>query len=90
MPTYEYKCLACGKLFEYFQKMTDDPIEKCGECGGDLKKLIGAGMGPIFKGSGFYQTDYKNSNGKNDSKKVETKKEAAKTNPTAKKEKKAS
>lgn len=90
MPTYEYKCLACGKLFEYFQKMTDDPIEKCEECGGDLKKLIGAGMGPIFKGSGFYQTDYKNGSRNNGSKKVETKKEVTPTKTAAKKEKKAS
>lgn len=63
MPTYEYKCTSCEKIFEYFQKMSDSPIEKCEECSGNLKKLISGGTGPIFKGTGFYQTDYKN-NGK--------------------------
>lgn len=60
MPTYDYKCLSCGIKFEYFQNMKDDLLTTCSECGGELKRLIGAGAGPIFKGSGFYQTDYKN------------------------------
>ncbi|HEY4756846.1 MAG TPA: FmdB family zinc ribbon protein [Ignavibacteriaceae bacterium] len=60
MPTYEYKCLACGHHFEMFQKMKDEPIKKCPKCEGKVKRLIGAGAGTIFKGSGFYQTDYKN------------------------------
>ncbi len=60
MPTYEYKCLSCGHRFEAFQKMTDEPIKVCPECGGEVKKLIGTGAGLIFKGSGFYITDYKN------------------------------
>ena len=60
MPTYEYKCLECGNLFEEFQKMTDEPLKICPKCGGHVKRLISAGVGPIFKGSGFYQTDYKN------------------------------
>ena len=79
MPTYEYKCLSCGELSEYFQKMTDNPITTCEKCGGKLKRLIGAGAGPIFKGSGFYQTDYKNSGNKKSEKKevkTETKKES--------------
>lgn len=66
MPTYEYKCTACGHVFEIFQKMTDEPIKVCPKCKGEVKRLLGAGAGPIFKGSGFYQTDYKN-------KKTETK-----------------
>jgi putative FmdB family regulatory protein len=61
MPTYEYKCLACSNTFEVFQSMNDKLIEECPKCGGKVKRLIGAGSGPIFKGSGFYQTDYKNS-----------------------------
>lgn len=61
MPTYEYKCNECGNNFEEFQKITADPLETCPACGGSVKRLIGAGAGPIFKGSGFYQTDYKNS-----------------------------
>lgn len=60
MPTYEYKCLKCDHRFELFQKMTADPVKECPVCGGEVKRLIGAGAGPIFKGSGFYQTDYKN------------------------------
>jgi putative FmdB family regulatory protein len=59
MPTYEYKCLECGYQFEHFQKITDDPLSNCPKCNGHVKRLIGAGLGPIFKGSGFYQTDYK-------------------------------
>ena len=60
MPTYEYKCLKCSHTFEVFQYMNDKLIEECPKCGGKVKRLIGAGAGPIFKGSGFYQTDYKN------------------------------
>ena len=59
MPTYEYKCEKCGHEFEVFQFMTEPPVKKCPECGGHVKKLIGKGSGLIFKGSGFYETDYK-------------------------------
>ena len=59
MPTYEYKCLDCGRSFDFFQSMRDDPLETCEECGGRLKRLIGAGAGIIFKGNGFYCTDYR-------------------------------
>jgi putative FmdB family regulatory protein len=59
MPTYDYKCTECNHAFEMFQMMTDDPISNCPECDGIVKRLIGTGAGPIFKGSGFYQTDYK-------------------------------
>ncbi len=62
MPTYEYECTACGYQFEKFQKMSDKPMKKCPECGKmKLEKLIGSGSGIIFKGSGFYETDYKRS-----------------------------
>ncbi len=61
MPTYDYECAKCGDTFEYFQKMTDLPLEKCPKCGGEVKRLISAGSGIIFKGKGFYQTDYKSS-----------------------------
>lgn len=60
MPTYDYKCLKCKKVFEVFQKMSDEPLKECPACKGQLKRLVGAGAGPIFKGSGFYHTDYKN------------------------------
>jgi putative FmdB family regulatory protein len=60
MPTYDYVCEACEHTFELFQKMSDGPKKKCPECGElKLKRLIGTGAGCIFKGSGFYETDYK-------------------------------
>jgi putative FmdB family regulatory protein len=60
MPTYEYECDACGHRFEKFQMMTEKPKRKCPECGKrKLQRLIGTGAGIIFKGSGFYETDYK-------------------------------
>ena len=58
MPTYEYECESCGYRFEKFQNMSDNPIQRCPECGKNVKRVIGAGMGVIFKGSGFYATDY--------------------------------
>lgn len=60
MPTYEYECEACNYRFELFQAMSERPKRKCPECGKNrLNRLIGAGAGVIFKGSGFYETDYK-------------------------------
>jgi putative FmdB family regulatory protein len=59
MPTYEYKCEKTGKRFEEFQSMNDAPLTVCPECGGPVRRLIGSGGGVIFKGSGFYETDYK-------------------------------
>lgn len=59
MPTYEYKCLECDERFELFQNMTDDPVTTCPSCKGRVKRLIGSGAGIIFKGSGFYATDYR-------------------------------
>ena len=60
MPTYEYKCTACGHAFERFQSITAEPIKRCPECGkAKVKRLIGTGAGLIFKGSGFYITDYR-------------------------------
>ena len=60
MPTYEYICENCGFEFEKFQTITSKPLRTCPECGKrKLKRLIGTGAGIIFKGSGFYQTDYR-------------------------------
>lgn len=59
MPTYEYECRKCGKTLEKFQSMTAKPLATCPSCKGKLKRLISAGAGIIFKGSGFYQTDYR-------------------------------
>ncbi len=58
MPTYEYECQRTGKRFEKFQSMTEEPLKECPECGGPARRLIGTGAGVIFKGSGFYATDY--------------------------------
>lgn len=59
MPTYEYKCLSCERRFEVFQSMSDRPLTECSECRGPVKRLIGKGAGLLFKGSGFYVTDYR-------------------------------
>ena len=60
MPTYDYICENCGYEFEQFQTITARPLRKCPKCGETkLKRLIGAGAGVIFKGTGFYETDYR-------------------------------
>ncbi len=59
MPTYDYECEKCGHRFEHFQKMSDELLKKCPKCGKKVQRLIGGGSGIIFKGSGFYDTDYK-------------------------------
>ena len=60
MPTYDYECRACDHRFEKFQRITARPVRKCPQCGGrKVRRLIGMGAGVIFKGSGFYQTDYR-------------------------------
>ena len=63
MPIYGYRCRSCGHEFEILQKMSDAPLKTCPKCSGELQKLLyPAGM--IFKGSGFYSTDYKGSSSK--------------------------
>ena len=60
MPTYEYICRACGHAFEQFQSMSADPTRTCPDCGKDqVERLISSGGGIVFKGSGFYATDYR-------------------------------
>ncbi|MCB1230622.1 MAG: zinc ribbon domain-containing protein [Verrucomicrobiae bacterium] len=61
MPTYDYKCEKCGHQFEVFQSMKDERLTDCPQegCDGKVKRLIGTGAGIIFKGSGFYETDYR-------------------------------
>ena len=67
MPTYEYECGACGHRFEKYQSMTEKAIKKCPECGkAKAQRVISGGAGVLFKGSGFYQTDYR-SKGYNES-----------------------
>lgn len=59
MPTYDYVCDSCGFAKEFFQRMSDKPFSECPQCGEEFRRLIGPGSGIIFKGSGFYETDYK-------------------------------
>jgi len=60
VPTYDYKCRACGYAFEKFQSISAPAVRKCPRCGKlKVRRLIGGGSGVIFKGSGFYQTDYR-------------------------------
>jgi len=59
MPTYDYQCTNCSHVFESFQKISDPPLETCPKCKGKVKRLISSGAGLIFKGPGFYATDYR-------------------------------
>ena len=59
MPTYEYQCQRCKKRHEASQSITAKPLAKCPRCGGRLKRLLSSGSGFLFKGSGFYITDYR-------------------------------
>lgn len=65
MPTYDYKCKKCNYEFEKFERITAEPLKICPQCNGEVKRLIGNGIGIIFKGSGFYTTDYKMKETKN-------------------------
>lgn len=60
MPTYEYKCDDCGHVFDEFQGINDNPLTNCTKCNGSVHRVINGGAGLIFKGTGFYITDYKN------------------------------
>ncbi|MDI6449489.1 FmdB family zinc ribbon protein [Anaerobaca lacustris] len=100
MPTYEYACDSCGHEFEEFQSITAKPLRKCPKCKKSaLRRLIGTGAGILFKGSGFYQTDYRSDSYKkaaekdngstsaksSDKKETKTETKAASTEPAAKK-----
>jgi len=95
MPTYDYVCDACQHEFELFQSITDAPLKKCPECGKHkLRRLIGPGAAVLFKGSGFYQTDYRSASyqkaakaekGDSTSEKSDGKSESKKTTSPAKK-----
>ncbi len=62
MPTYEYECDHCGHTFERFQSMKDEPVKRCPECRHKVRRLLSGGAGLIFKGDGFYSTDYRSDN----------------------------
>jgi len=59
MPTYDYECEKCGHRFEVFQSISDPPKKRCPKCKGKVRRLLGTGAGILFKGSGFYTTDYR-------------------------------
>lgn len=80
MPTYEYECEKCHHQFEQFQNITDEPVKVCPVCGGKVKRLISGGGGFLFKGNGFYITDYRSESYK--------KRQKEETGVTAKEEKK--
>jgi putative FmdB family regulatory protein len=84
MPTYDYECSKCGQSFEVFQKITDSPLKRCPSCKGKLKRLIGAGCGLIFKGTGFYITDYKRKNESSKEKEVGSKDKKEDKKPSSK------
>ena len=84
MPTYDYACTGCAHRFEHFQPITRAPLRKCPACGQrTLQRLIGTGGGIIFKGSGFYQTDYRSESYK---KSAEAEKSSTSTSPESKPE----
>jgi len=84
MPTYDYICNDCEKMYEYFQSMSDAPIKECPKCKkNSLRRVISGGTGLIFKGSGYYLTDYKNKKTQSSENKKSNKKK--KDNKTKKK-----
>ncbi len=90
MPTYDYVCTKCGQELEIFQSMKDAPLKKCPACKKQgLKRLLGAGAGLIFKGSGFYITDYKKKSGASEPAKSGGEKAGGEKSAPAKSESKA-
>ena len=79
MPTYDYECTKCGHTFEAVQSMRDKHLTKCPTCAGKVKRLVGTGAGVIFKGGGFYQTDYRSSAYRSEAKADQNKPAAAET-----------
>jgi putative FmdB family regulatory protein len=73
MPIYDYECSDCHERYEIFQRISDEPLKKCIKCNGNIKRIISGGTGLIFKGSGFYITDYKNKKISKDSEKESNK-----------------
>ena len=84
MPTYEYECLKCQHRFEVFQRMSDPPRKRCPKCKGKVRRLVGTGAGMIFKGTGFYATDYRSEAYKDQKKKESGETPKAKDEPKPK------
>ena len=81
MPTYEYYCTSCGFEFEEFQSIASEPISICPKCSKEVKRKITGGTGLIFKGSGFYITDYKKQGSKSSKDKTDEKPKKEKDSP---------
>ena len=88
MPTYVYHCLDCGDNFEEFQKITDPALDTCPKCKGKIERVITGGAGFLFKGDGFYITDYRNEQYKKDAA-ADTGGKAGSSPPSVKQSKKA-
>jgi putative FmdB family regulatory protein len=86
MPTYHYRCPSCGHDFERFEKMNAKSRAKCPACGTRSERMISGGAGLVFKGSGFYITDYKRKGGESGAKAEGSKAEGSKAEPKAKSE----
>ena len=87
MPTYDYICSVCGYEFEHFQSMSDEPIRICPQCKGTVRRKIGGGTGLIFKGSGYYLTDYARKSATSQLSTTKSKKENNKENTKGKNDK---
>jgi putative FmdB family regulatory protein len=87
MPTYSYKCDSCGNEFDVFQSIKDKALTICLICNGVVHRVINGGAGVIFKGSGFYETDYKNKSSSNDNGKHKTASTPKKEDSSDKKDK---
>jgi len=90
MPTYEYECPKCG-VFEVFQNMSEESLKRCPTCKRKVKRLLGTGAGILFKGSGFYETDYRSPEYKKaeSAEKAKSTKEKSSTDSTGKKDEKS-
>lgn len=84
MPTYEYECQRCGHKFELFQGISETPRKRCPKCRGKVKRLLGTGAGVIFKGSGFYSTDYRSESYRKGASAEKTSSEKATSDSTSK------
>lgn len=84
MPTYEYECRKCGHTFEKFQRISDPPAKRCPSCRGAVRRVLGGGAGLLFKGSGFYITDYRSDGYKKSAKAESTSTSGAKSGGEAK------
>ena len=88
MPTYEYECDNCGNHFERFQSMSEPPVKRCPKCRHGVKRRLGTGAGIIFKGSGFYETDYRSESYKKGEKKESSAASGTKSDTKSKSDKK--